>query len=265
MTQCLNPNCLKSNPPETIFCQSCGKKLILVEDLGNGIELEMVYIPGGTFFMGSPDNEEEKKENETPQHEVTLPPFYMSKYPITQEQYQVMMDKNPSIFRGKNRPVENVSWYDAIEFCQNLSTKTGKIYSLPSESQWEYASRAGTTTSSSELVNDDGNYPDAYVPKKEFRKETTDVGSFLPNTFGLYDMQGNVWEWCQDIWHDNYDGAPTDGSAWETQGDISTRVLRGGSWYYISLYCRYAKRSYDYVDFHSNVMGFRVVSFVSRS
>ena len=135
-----------------------------IEDLGNGIKLEMVYIPGGSFLMGSAENEEGRQENEGPQHEVTLQPFYMSKYPITQEQYQVIMDKNPSEFKGGNRPVENMNWYNATDFCQKLSKKTGKIYRLPSESQWEYACRAHTTTPfhfgetiTSELVNYNAN------------------------------------------------------------------------------------------------------------
>ncbi|NEQ35207.1 MAG: SUMF1/EgtB/PvdO family nonheme iron enzyme [Okeania sp. SIO3I5] len=244
-----------------------------IEDLGNGIKLEIVYIPGGSFIMGSPDNEEGREENESPQHEVTLQPFYMSKYPITQEQYQVLMGQNPSHFQGENRPVESVSWYDAIEFCKKLSRKTGKIYRLPSESQWEYACRAGTTTpfyfgetiTSSELVNYDGNYPYAYAPKEEFRQETTDVGSFPPNAFGLYDMHGNVLEWCQDVWHNNYDGVPTDGSAWETGGDSNKRLLRGGCWNYYSWNCRCAWRIYYGAGIPYINGGFRVVSSVSRS
>ncbi|NEQ34874.1 MAG: formylglycine-generating enzyme family protein [Okeania sp. SIO3I5] len=136
-----------------------------IEDLGNGIKLEMVYIPGGSFLMGSLQNEERKLNTETPQHQVTLQPFYMSKYPITQEQYFAVMGKNPAHFKGKNRPVETVTWYNATEFCQKLSEKTTRIYSLPSESQWEYACRAGTTTPfdfrktiTSELANYNGNY-----------------------------------------------------------------------------------------------------------
>ena len=240
-----------------------------IEDLGNGIKLEMVYIPRGSFLMGSPEDEEGREQNESPQHEVTLQPFYMSKYPITQEQYEVMIGNNPSNFKGENRPVENVSWYDAIEFCKKLSSKTGKIYRLPSESQWEYACRAGTTTPfyfgetiTSELVNYNGEYPCGNAPKGKYRKETTDVGSFPPNAFGLYDMHGNVWEWCQDIWHGNYNGAPTDGSAWETGGDGNTRLLRGGSWNNISWDCRCAWRSYDIADYSYGYWGFRIVSSV---
>ncbi|NES69781.1 MAG: SUMF1/EgtB/PvdO family nonheme iron enzyme, partial [Okeania sp. SIO2D1] len=173
--------------------------VFFTEDLGNGVVLEMVAIPGGTFLMGSPGNEEGRGDSESPQHQVTLQPFYMSKYPITQGQYQAIMGKNPSSFKGGNRPVECVSWYDAVEFCQELSQKTGKNYKLPSESQWEYACRAGTTTPfyfgetiTSELVNYNGNYTYGNAPKGKFREETTDVGIFPPNAFGLYDMHGNV-------------------------------------------------------------------------
>ncbi|MGB3508907.1 MAG: formylglycine-generating enzyme family protein [Microcoleaceae cyanobacterium] len=238
-----------------------------IEDLGNSIKLEMVYIPGGSFLMGSPENEEGRNKNESPQHQVTLQPFYMSKYPITQNQYQAIMGENPSEFKGGNRPVGNVNWHNAREFCTKLSLKTGKTYRLPSESQWEYACRARTTTPfyfgetiTSELVNYNGNYHYANAPKGRYREQTTDVGSFPPNAFGLYDMHGNVWEWCQDIWHDNYNGAPIDGSAWETGGDSNTRLFRGGSWIIYSWDCRCARRGSDYADYHDNNRGFRIVS-----
>ncbi|MGD1804786.1 SUMF1/EgtB/PvdO family nonheme iron enzyme [Dapis sp. BLCC M126] len=243
-----------------------------IEDLGSGIKLEMVHIPGGSFLMGSPENEEGRHETESPQHQVTLQPFYMSKYPITQEQYQVIMGKNPSRFKGKKlfrkdseggkRPVENVKWLDATEFCQKLSIKTGKAYILPSESQWEYACRAGTTTPfyfGSSITPSLVNYNS---------KSTCDVGSFPPNPFGLYDMHGNVWEWCQDIWHDNYNGAPTNGSPWENpeKGFFKSvfsggRVLRGGGWYYDSWNSRSARRIN--ADIFGDVRGFRIVSSVS--
>ncbi|NEP90315.1 MAG: formylglycine-generating enzyme family protein [Okeania sp. SIO2C2] len=163
-----------------------------------------------------------------------------------------------------------ISWYDAVEFCQKLSQKTGKNYRLPSESQWEYACRAGTTTPfhfgetiTSELVNYDGNYVYSNAPKGKYRKETTDVRSFPSNPFGLHDMHGNVWEWCQDVWHDNYKDAPTDGSAWESEGESDIRLLRGGSWNDDSTNCRCAKRLNLNADYHSQRWGFRIVSSVS--
>jgi formylglycine-generating enzyme required for sulfatase activity len=174
------------------------------EDLGKGVILEMVYIPGGTFMMGSSEYSSEK-----PQHKVTIQPFYMSKYPVTQAQWEAVMGNNPSWFKGENRPVENVSWHEAVAFCQRLSEMTGKRYGLPSEAQWEYGCRAGTTTPfcfGETITTDLANYN---------RGETTDVGSFPPNAFGLYDMHGNVWEWCADPWHENYEGAPSDGRVWE--------------------------------------------------
>jgi formylglycine-generating enzyme required for sulfatase activity len=162
--------------------------------------------------------------------------------------------------------VEKVSWYDATKFCQKLSQITGKKYSLPSESQWEYACRAGTTTPfyfgetiTSELVNYYGNYTYANAPKGIYRKETTNVGIFPPNAFGLYDMHGNVGEWCADEWHSNYDGSPTDGSVW-LDGDKDRSPLRGGSWAYSPIYCRSAFRiNYYRRDAHYDFTGFRVV------
>jgi formylglycine-generating enzyme required for sulfatase activity len=193
------------------------------EDLGNDITLEMVAIPGGTFLMGSPPNEKYSFDDEHPQHQVSVPPFFMGKYPITQAQWKEVASRtdlkvkqdlnlNPAHFKDRpdsdRRPVEQVNWYDAVEFCARLSKLTGREYRLPSEAEWEYACRAGTTTPfyfgetiTGELANYDAS-------------ETTPVGQFTPNVFGLYDMYGNVWEWCADTWHDNYDGAPSDGSVW---------------------------------------------------
>ncbi|NEP85776.1 MAG: formylglycine-generating enzyme family protein [Okeania sp. SIO2C2] len=250
------------------------KAAFFTEDLGNGVMLEMVAIPGGTFTMGSPENEEGRNYWESPQHKVTLQPFYMSKYPITQNQYQAIMGKNPSDFQGGNRLVESVSWYDATEFCQKLSQKTGKNYKLPSESRWEYACRAGTTTPfyfgetiTSELTNYNGKYIYGKASKGKYREETTDVGSFPPNTFGLYDMHSNVWEWCADDWHQNYEGAPTDGSAWlENDGKEHYPVLRGGSWNYNPNFCRSAIRYFNIRrDIHINLFGFRVVCDAGRA
>ena len=256
---------------EVINCRQCQAE-VMIENLGNGVTLEMVKIPGGRFLMGSPETEAGREDDEGPQHYVDVPEFFMGKYPVTQAEWEAVMGNNPSYFKGANRPVENVSWNDATEFCQKLSQITGKKYSLPSESQWEYACRAGTTTPfsfgktiTSELVNFNGNYTYADAAKGKYRKETTDVGIFPPNAFGLYDMHGNVWEWCQDVWHSNYNGAPTDGNAWETGGDSNYRLLRGGSWYLISWYCRSAWRYYFLADFHYYGRGFRVVSSVSRS
>ena len=242
------------------------------EDLGNGVVLEMVSIPGGTIMMGSPATEEGRDNDESPQHQVTVPAFYTGKYPITQAQWQAVMGNNPSRFTGEKRPVENVSWDDAVEFCSKLSQKTGKKYRLLSEAEWEYACRARTTTAFHfgeniipDLVNYDGNYPYANAPTGLNRQQTTDVGSFPPNTFGLYDMHGNVFEWCGDRWHSNYNDAPTDGSSWETGMD-NDRVQRGGSWNNNAVYCRSALRGRDFAEIRWWNRGFRVaVASVSPS
>ncbi len=234
------------------------------QDLGNGVTLDMVQIPEGTFTMGSPAEEEERKDDEEPQHQVTVPGFFMGKYEVTQAQYQVIMGKNPSYFQDKKRPVDNVSWHDATEFCNQLSQKTGRTYRLPSEAEWEYACRAGTTTPfyfgetiTTELANYNGKYPYASAPEGKYRKETTDVGIFPPNAFGLYDMHGNLWEWCQDTSHKNYQGAPIDGSAW-IGNDNRNRIMRGGSWSSPPEVCRSAIRSHVASGTTFGHVGFRV-------
>ena len=234
------------------------------EDLGKGIKLEMIAIPGGTFLMGSPENEAGRRDTESPQHQVSVPSFFIGKYLLTQAQYQAVMGNNPARFKGNNRPVEKVSWDDAVAFCQKLTQKTGKNYKLPSEAQWEYACRAGTTTPfyfgktiTPDLVNYDGNYAYAAAPKGKYRKQTTDVGTFPPNPFGLYDMHGNVWEWCEDDWQKNYINAPLNGSASISQS--TNNVLRGGSWNINPEHCRSASRYYNDAGFDFNAFGFRVV------
>ncbi len=248
-----------------------------IEDLGNGVTLDMVAIPGGSFMMGTEDEEIERLvkkfdedwfRREKPQHQVTVPGFFMGKYEVTQEQYQAIMGKNPAYFKGDKRPVERVSWNDAVEFCKKLSEKTGRTYRLPSEAEWEYACRAGTTTPfyfgetiTGNLANYRASSTFADELKGEFREQTTPVGQFPPNAFGLYDMHGNLWEWCEDTWHNNYNGAPTDGRAWVDNNDNRShlRVLRGGSWFDHPAVCRSAYRfRYDPV-LVSNDLGLRVV------
>ncbi|PNW52804.1 UNVERIFIED_CONTAM: hypothetical protein BEN50_10025 [Euhalothece sp. KZN 001] len=233
--------------------------------------LPMVYIPGGSFLMGAPETEERSIDWERPQHRVEIAPFYMGRYPVTQAQYQAVMGENPSRFKGENNPVERVSWHKAKEFCQKLSEQTGKTYRLPSEAQWEYACRAGTTTPfyfgetiSTDQANYNGNSTYGNGKRGVYRGQTTPVGSFPPNAFGLYDMHGNVWEWCEDIWHKNYEGAPDDGSAWVAGGNHNKRVLRGGSWAVNPWGCRCADR-YRVNPDHGNFNGFRVVSSSVRT
>ncbi|WP_442948684.1 formylglycine-generating enzyme family protein [Nostoc sp.] len=249
------------------------------ENLGNGVVLEMLAIPGGQFLMGSPENEPEREDSESPQHTVTVQPFFMGKFPVTQSQWAIVaalkkvnidLNPEPSNFKGANRPVEQVSWDDAIEFCARLSNKTGKTYRLPSEAEWEYACRAGTTTPfyfgetiTTDLANYHGNYTYNSGPKGESRGQTTDVGKFPPNPFGLFDMHGSIWKWCQDAWHENYKGAPTDGSTWVSDNDY--RLLRGGSWNYIPGHCRSAFRGYNARDARNNRVAFRVVVVRGRT
>jgi formylglycine-generating enzyme required for sulfatase activity/tRNA A-37 threonylcarbamoyl transferase component Bud32 len=235
-----------------------------VEDLGNGVKLEMVEIPAGTFYMGSPTYEMGRSDDEGPQHQVNVPSFFIGKYPLTQAQYQAIIGNNPAHFKGNNRPVECVSWKNAVNFCQKLSQKTGKNYKLPSEAQWEYACRAGTTTPfyfgesiTPYLVNYDGRYAYANAPTGQYREQTTDVGTFPPNAFGLYDMHGNVWEWCEDDWNENYINAPINGSALISRSDKKT--LRGGSWYNDPDDCRSACRATYRLVSDYNAFGFRVV------
>ncbi|WP_442932885.1 formylglycine-generating enzyme family protein [Microcoleus sp. herbarium13] len=254
------------------------------EDLGSDVILDMVAIPGGSFVMGSPDTEAERFDNEGPQRTVNIPPFFMGKYEVTQAQYQAVMGNNPAFFKGAKRPVELISWDEAVKFCQKLSQKTSKTCRLPSEAEWEYACRAGTTTPfyfgetiTPDLVNYDGNVSYGAAPKGLYREQTTDVGSFPPNAFGLYDMHGNVWEWCADPWHDNHEGAPSDGRVWDgssnynryqtydllvnIKNDYRTRLLRGGSWNFDPAHCRSAIRDFSNAPDHANeYIGFRVVS-----
>jgi formylglycine-generating enzyme required for sulfatase activity len=244
-------------------------------DLGNGISLELVKIPSGQFLMGAPDDEPGRSEDEGPQHRVTVPEFWMGKYPVTQAQYEAIMGNNPSRFTkdGASRPVEKVSWHDAVQFCEKLSEQTGTTFRLPSEAEWEYACRAGTTTPfhfgptiTIDLANYHGSVAYGSGPTGVYRQETTPVGSFgVANAFGLYDMHGNVWEWCQDVWHDNYEGAPTDGSACVEGGNKSFRLLRGGSWCPNPRYCRSANRYLNYPDCRGNSNGFRVVCSAARA
>ena len=253
------------------------------QDLGNGVLLEMVHIPGGTFIMGSPENEESRESSESPQHQVTVSSFFMGKYLVTQKQWRLIaalpkvnidLESDPSNLKGDNLPVERVSWNHAQEFCARLSQKTSKTYRLPSEAEWEYACRAETTTPfyfgetiSTDLANYDGNYTYGQGQKGEYWRKTTDVGIFPANPFGLYDMCGNVWEWCEDEWHENYINAPTDGSAWTSRRSLRS-TLRGGSWYYGPFNCRSASRLYyDWAgrDHIYNSIGFRVICVVGRT
>ena len=258
------------------------------EDLGGGLKLEMVAIPPGEFMMGSPETERRRSENEGPQHRVRIGYwFYLGKFEVTQAQWRAVMGMDPSKYAGSDMrvpnfkncddcPVENVSWDDAVEFCGKLSARTGRDYRLPSEAEWEYAARAGTTTPfafgetiTPEIVNYDGGYPYGNAAKGMVRQKTVPVGSLgIANGFGLFDMHGNVEEWCQDWYHNSYSaiggGAPPDGSAWLSGGEQKYRVLRGGSWNQDASSLRSAYRTWDTPrrSFSLTGDGFRVVAVV---
>ncbi len=247
------------------------------EDLGKAMALTMVKIPAGNFLMGSPGDEPERSDDEGPQHEVTLGAFFMAQTPITQAQWRAVaawqkverdLDSDPSYFKGANRPVEQVSWFDALEFCRRLNQRTGQRYRLPSEAQWEYACRAGSATPfhfgatlTPELANYDGNYVYGNGPKGTYREQTIDVASFPANGWGLHDMHGNVWEWCADHWHESYNFAPGDDQPWliPAAADEEPRLLRGGSWSSFPGSCRSAYRVHDQPGSADYYVGFRVV------
>jgi formylglycine-generating enzyme required for sulfatase activity len=250
------------------------------EIFGDGVDLKMVAIPGGVFPMGSlPEEEGNFTESERPRHQVIVSPLYLAMYPITQAQWKAIallpkvnidLNPDPSYFKGDRLPVEQVSWYDAVEFCARLSRHTGRTYRLPSEAEWEYACRAGTTTPfhfGPTITSQIANYyaqqhPYAVEPEGEYRQKTTPVGSFSPNAFGLYDLHGNVYEWCADLWHNNYWKAPNDARIWTEKpyrGD-RYRVLRGGGWSSEARHCRSAKRNQLPPNDRRSVIGFRVVT-----
>jgi formylglycine-generating enzyme required for sulfatase activity len=298
----------------------------------DGLALTMIWIPPGRFWMGSPKTEPERAETEGPQHLVQLPGFFMGQTPITQAQWRAVARWQPSKGRGREReldpqpsrfqpereakedrdsrfgtfsllegetsadqrPVESVSWHDAMEFCRRLNSRlgaeAGRTYTLPSEAQWEYACRAGTTTPfafgetlTAELANYKANETYGNGPKGKYRGQTTPVGMFSANAWGLHDMYGNVWEWCLDDWHGSYEGAPENGSAWlitetgldggegagsrpnakegggEGKETGATRLLRGGSWNDHPGFCRSAYRALGAPVNASDRVGFRVV------
>ena len=242
-------------------------------DLGEGLSLPLVRILAGEFVMGSPADEPLRSDNEGPQHRVRVGEFWMGQTPITQAQWRAVMGNNRSIFKDQadsdQRPVERVSWCDAMAFCQRLSARTGRDFSLPSEAQWEFACRAGTITPfhfgdmiTTKLANYNGNYIYPNGPKGEYREQTTPVGLFPANAWGLQDMHGNVWEWCLDHRHSSYVGAPADGGAWLVSEDVNSaanRLLRGGSWDNYPSNCRSAYRNRYRSDLAFDDVGFRVV------
>jgi formylglycine-generating enzyme required for sulfatase activity len=244
------------------------------EALEEGVSIDMVAIPKGRFLMGATTKERSSLDRERPQHRVAVPSFFMSQQAVTQAQWRRVaalpqvkrsLRLNPSHFKGAELPVESVSWFDAMEFCDRLSQHTGSTYRLPSEAEWEYACRAGTTTPfhfgetiTSELANYGGSFTYAAEAEGHYRQSTTSVESFLHNAFGLSSMHGNVWEWCADTWHDSYRGAPSRGVAWVNGGHADWRSLRGGAWSDTPDQMRSANRSGYPAASLNRMIGFRV-------
>ena len=255
-------------------------KVDMALDLGGGVALKLVLIPAGKFMMGSPAGEPGRGGEEGPRHEVTITrPFYMGSYSVTQGQYERVMGSNPSYYKGVTNPVEMVSWDDAVEFCKKLSRKTGKKVRLPTEAEWEYACRAGTTSAfnTGDTLNPgqaDCNFsvssPNpgylakfmawlrSFLPAGEQAKGgPKPVGSFGPNAWGLYDMHGNVWQWCADRYgEDYYANSPASDPAGPETG--AGRVQRGGGWNNLPANCRSAVRNRSAPDYRFNGRGFRV-------
>jgi len=247
-----------------------GKAQYIRENIGNGVTIDLVHIPAGKFMMGSNEYSTEK-----PIHEVTLQEFWMGKYAVTQKQWQAVMGNNPANFKGENLPVEKVYWHNAMEFCEKVSQKIRKKLRLPTEAEWEYACRAGTNTPfhcgetiMTDLLNYNGNHPYGEAPKGQYRQKTVDVDCFYPNQWGLYQMHGNVWEWCLDDWHDDYSTKPVrlkqNGN--EPWGDVDinknnyrSQPMRGGSWGSNARNCRAGNREWFNARYLYNDVGFRVV------
>jgi formylglycine-generating enzyme required for sulfatase activity len=250
---------------------------------------DLVLLPTGRFQMGSPDHERKIAmasgsqpawlARELPQHWVGIDkPIAMGRYPVTVGEWRAFVTATgwrpsgetdwdaPGFTQTDRHPVVGVNWFDAIRYVRWLSEATGKSYRLPSEAEWEYACRAGTRTAFSfgdtittDQANYDGNFTYNGSPRGAYRRGTTPVGMFAANPWGLFDMHGNVWEWVQDVVHDNYEGAPLDGSAWEEGGDQARRILRGGSWLYNPRYLRAALRNGFSAALSNDIVGFRVV------
>jgi formylglycine-generating enzyme required for sulfatase activity len=251
-----------------------GQALCFSEALDRFVSLEIVSIPAGSFKMGSPPDEFERDANEQIQENVSIAAFWIGKFPITQAEWRVVsglaqvnrpLNPEPANFAGENRPVEQVTWNDAIEFCARLAQHTDRHYRLPSEAEWEYACRAGTSTPfhfgqtlTSALANYDGKYTYQLEAPGDYREGTTAVGLFqVANAFGLYDMHGNVWEWCADAWSDSQPAA-TECIVQNLDGTDRDRLLRGGAWYCLPGLCRAAQRHWNQPNYGGSGIGFRV-------
>jgi formylglycine-generating enzyme required for sulfatase activity len=249
----------------TVVTVRTARVAVLTESLAAEVVLDLVAIPGGTFFMGSPPGE--GYEDERPRHRVSVRPFLIGRAPITQAQWRLLMHEERGRFVGDDLPVENVSREHATLFCERLAARTGRPYRLPSEAEWEYACRAGTTTPfafgptvTTDVANFCGEHTYGLERAGLYRHTTTVAGTFPPNAFGLLDMHGNLWEWCADTWHDDYAGAPADGAPWNADRRAALGVVRGGSWHDPPGLCRSAARLRTVTREGDDWIGLRVAS-----
>ncbi|NEO83618.1 MAG: formylglycine-generating enzyme family protein [Spirulina sp. SIO3F2] len=293
---------MRHNPPTLLQDQRLSLQYEC-EQLGAGVQLELSRIPSGCFQMGSVRPDSEPDSTELPQHPVQVEAFLLGKFAVTQTQWAQVaalpkvaldLDPDPSFCKGAERPVDSVSWYEAMEFCARLSRYTGKHYRLPSEAEWEYACRGQTQSQyhfGDQIHPEWANYSPLddleHSTHTEYCGQSTPVGYFgTCNSFGLYDMHGNVWEWCADPWHERYRAwwgyqAPTDGQVWDAwhgdryhdvlgniQGLVRSersRVTRGGSWFNTSQFCRSASRYHRYAFVKLGHQGFRVCCSLAKS
>ena len=260
----MNHRFKRKTPDEVSF--NYGNSLILPKRVNSNftqilntdnVGLQMQFIPSGTFVMG---NDDSSVLTERPVRTVEIPAFYVSVHPITQLQYQSIVGINPGKFVNSSNPVEQVSFYNAIEYCRILKNQTGKLFRLLSEAEWEYACRAGTKTA---YYFGDSISTDicCYSPISRYRDReysTAPVGKYLPNDFGLYDMHGNVWEWCLDNWHRDYKEAPLNHHPWFNDLNQGTRIIRGGAWNEPDIRCRSSSRDQIKPEIFCNNIGFRV-------
>lgn len=233
---------------------------IITETLSSSVSFDMIFVEGGEFKMGALGNDQDADSDEKPSHAVRISSFYMGKFLVTQDVWEIVSKYNPSRFKGHKRPTENISWNDIVKnFLPHLSHRTNRNYRLPTEAEWEFAARGGLLSEGYKFAGSDKLKEVGWYADNSDMK-TQEVGGKYANELGLYDMSGNVWEWCEDYWHDNYKGAPKDGSAWiglSKQGYY--RVNRGGGYLYIPKHCRVTYRNCSGLTNRSDYLGFRLV------
>lgn len=224
--------------------------------LTSNLSLDMVFVEGGNFLMG---DDSSKNDWEKPAHKIEINSFYIGRYQLTQEVWQSVMGNNPSSFKGKNQPVEQVSWPQVQGFLEKLNKQSKKDFRLPTEAEWEYAARGGKYSEDYLYAGSDKLKQVGWYTENS-NGQTHEIGQLLANELGLYDMSGNVWEWCEDDYHYDYRGAPNDGSAWvDMPAKDASRVLRGGDFLYDAVNCRSTYRNRSAPGNRLSRIGFRLV------